>query len=36
MEDLYTSSLKSLTQNELVNGTVVAFNDREVVSQRRF
>jgi small subunit ribosomal protein S1 len=31
MEDLYTSSLKSLTQNELVNGTVVAFNDREVV-----
>ena len=31
MEDLYTNSLKSLTQNELVAGTVVAFNDREVV-----
>lgn len=31
MEDLYTNSLKSLTQNELVNGTVVAINDREVV-----
>lgn len=31
MEELYTTSLKSLTQNELVKGTVVALNDKEVV-----
>jgi small subunit ribosomal protein S1 len=31
MVDLYSNSLKSLTQNELISGTVVAISEREVV-----
>ena len=31
MVSLYSNSLKSLTQNELISGTVVAISDREVV-----
>lgn len=31
MVNLYSNSLKSLTQNELISGTVVAISDREVV-----
>jgi small subunit ribosomal protein S1 len=31
MIDLYSNSLKALTQNELITGTVVSISDREVV-----